>query len=98
MKYESFTKWNRIGNDEAPEFPQFGENVIEIPQQLIGEKNNIDEVYGNISENILSENTLNSVILALINDNCTLINTDILNQILCEYRTHHSYDKIIWDN
>ena len=55
----------KIGNDEAPQFPQFGESIIEIPQQLIGHKNNIiNEVYGNISENILSVNILDSVILA----------------------------------
>ena len=52
-------------SDEAPQFPQFGESIIEIPQQLIGDKNNtINEVYGNISENILSDNILDSVILA----------------------------------
>ena len=46
-------------------FPQYGENIIEIPQQLIGDRNNIiNEVYGNISENILSDNILDSVILA----------------------------------
>jgi hypothetical protein len=55
----------KIGNDEAPQFPQFGENNIKIPQLLIGDKTNIiSEVYGNISENILSENILDSVILA----------------------------------
>ena len=43
-----------IGNDEAPQFPQFGESIIEIPQQLIGHKNIIiNEVYGNIFEIIL---------------------------------------------
>ena len=61
--------WNRICrilekkivNDEAPQFPQFGENIIEIPQQLIGDKNNINnEMYGNISENIVSDNILDS--------------------------------------
>ena len=54
----------KIGNHEAPQFPQFGESIIEIPQQLIGHNNNIiNEVYGNISENILSDNTLDPVIL-----------------------------------
>ena len=24
----------KIGNNETPQFPQFGENIIEIPQQL----------------------------------------------------------------
>ena len=53
------------GNNEAPQFPQFGENIIEIPEKLIGDKNNIiNEVYGNISENILSDNILDSVISA----------------------------------
>ena len=43
----------KTSNDEAPQFPQFGVSIIEIPEQLIGHKNNIiNEVYGNISENI----------------------------------------------
>ena len=72
-------------NDEAPQFPQFGESIIEIPQQLIGHKNNIiNEVYGNISENILSDNILDPLILLSKNYDCTWINTDILNQILGE--------------
>ena len=62
IEFVEFLKKNC--NDEAPQFPQFGEN-IKIPQQLIGDKNNIiNEVYGNISENILSDNILDSVILA----------------------------------
>ena len=49
IEFVEFLKKN--GNDEALEFPQFGESIIEIPQQLIGDKNNIiNEVYGNISE------------------------------------------------
>ena len=63
-------------------------DIIEIPQQLIGDKSNIfNEVYGSISENILSDNILNSVILAPKNDEFTLINTGILNQIPGEQRT-----------
>ena len=53
------------------EFVEF-KKKIEIPQQLIGHKNNIiNEVYGNISENILSDNILDPVILAPKNDDCT---------------------------
>ena len=74
----------KIGNDEAPQFPQFGENIIEVPQQLIGDENNIiNEVYGNISENILSDNVLKSVILAPKNDDCTFINTCLLYTSRC---------------
>ena len=63
IKFVEFSK--KIGNDEAPQFPQFGENIIKISQQLIVDKNNIiNEVYGNISENILSDNILDPVILA----------------------------------
>ena len=59
-----YNSWKKIGNDEARQFPQFGESIIEIPQQLIGDKNNIiNEASGNISENILSDNILDSVIL-----------------------------------
>ena len=63
IEFVEFLK--KIDIDEAPQFPQFGESIIEIPQQLIGDKYNIiNEVYGNISENILSDNILDSVILA----------------------------------
>ena len=83
IEFVEFLK--RIGNNEAPQFPQFGESIIEIRQQLIGHKNNIiNEVYGNTSENILSDNILVPVILASKNDDCTL--TDILNQIPGEQR------------
>ena len=67
--------FKKIGNDEAPQFSQFGESIIEISQQLIGDKNIINEVYGNISKNILSDNMLDPVILTSKNDDCTLINT-----------------------
>jgi hypothetical protein len=97
VEFVEFLK--KIGNDESPQLPQFGENIIEISQQFIGDENNIiNEVYGNISENILSDNILKSVILAPKNDDCTFINTDILNRIPGEERTYHSYDKIICDN
>ena len=39
IEFVEFLK--KIGNDEAPHFPQFSESIIEIPQQLIGDKNNI---------------------------------------------------------
>ena len=97
IEFVEFLK--KIGNDKLPQFPHFGENVIEIPQNLTGVKNsNINEVYGNISKNILSDNILDSIILAPKNDYCPLINTDMLNQIPGEQRTYHSYDKIICDN
>ena len=84
----------KIGNDESPQFPQFGESIIEIPKQLLEDKNNIiNEVYGNISENILSDNILDPVILASKSGDCTWINIDILNPIPGEQRVYHSYDK-----
>ena len=55
-------------------------------------------MYGNISENTLSYNILDPVILSSKNDDCTWINTDILNQIPGEQRIYHSYDEIICDN
>ena len=79
IEFVEFLKKN--GNEEAPQFPQFGESIIEIPQQLIGDKTNIiNEVYGNISKNILSDNIL-------YYDDFTLINTDKLNQIPGEQKT-----------
>ena len=35
IEFVEFLK--KISNDEAPQFPQFGESIIEIPQQLIGD-------------------------------------------------------------
>ena len=67
IEFVEFLK--RIGNDEAPQFPQFGKRIREIPKQLIGDKNNIiNEVYGNISENIHSDNIMDPVILTYKND------------------------------
>ena len=36
IEFVKFLK--KIVNDEAPQFPEFGESIIEIPQQLIGQK------------------------------------------------------------
>jgi hypothetical protein len=33
IEFVEFLK--KIGNDKVPQFPQFGENITEIPQQLI---------------------------------------------------------------
>lgn len=88
-----------IGNGEARKFPQFDDNVIEIPQHLVGnEANMIRDVFGNIEENILSDSMVNSVILAPTNEDCGMINTDILNRMLDEFKTYFSYDKIICDD
>ncbi|XP_055307911.1 ATP-dependent DNA helicase PIF1-like [Sitodiplosis mosellana] len=72
----------KIGNGEATQYPQFGDNTVEIPPELVGElKNIIPEIYGNISENILSERIISSVVLAPTNDDCSLINTDVLQRL-----------------
>ena len=39
IEFVKFLK--KIGKYEAPQFPQFGESIIKIPQRLIGDKNNI---------------------------------------------------------
>ena len=36
-----FVEFLKMYDNEAPQFPQFGESIIEIPQQLIGDKNNL---------------------------------------------------------
>ena len=54
-------------------------------------------MYGNISENILSDYILDPVILASKHDDCNWINTDIVNQIPGEQRIYHSYENIICD-
>lgn len=89
----------QIGNGTARQYPEFGENVIEIPQRLIGNVNKIvDEVYGNIAENILTDRILYSVILAATNEECSMINNDIINRIPGESKSYLSTDKVICDN
>lgn len=88
-----------IGNGVAQQFPQFGDNIIEIPQHLIGDENNIiNDIYGNVVQNISTDNVLKSVILAPLNEDCNFINNEILNQIEGEEKMYYSYDKIICDN
>lgn len=86
---------------------KFGNNSLNLwkyhwnTQQLIWHNKNkiTNEVYGNISEIILSEIILKSVvILAPKNDDCNSANTDILNRIRGERNTYYCYDKIICDN
>lgn len=88
-----------LGNGEARKFSQFGDDVIEIPQNLIGNVANIiDDVFGNIEQTILTDSMVNSVILAPTNEDCAMINSDVLNRMLGQFRTYSSYDKIICDD
>lgn len=89
----------KIGNGEAPKFPHLGEDIIEIPSQLVGNENNIiDDVYGNIVENILTDRILKSVVLAPTNECCAMVNRDVLNRLPGESKIYHSYDKVICDD
>lgn len=97
IEFVEFLK--KIGNGQARQYPEFGENVIEIPQRLIGNVSRIvEEVYGNISENILSDRILYSVILATTNEECSMINNDIINRIPGESKSYFSTDKVMCDN
>lgn len=89
----------KIGNGEETVFRHFGDDMIQIPQNIIGNVENIiPDIYGNFSENILSDNILNSVILSTKNEHCAEINNKIINLIEGEQRTYHSCDKIISDD
>ncbi|XP_055306515.1 ATP-dependent DNA helicase pif1-like [Sitodiplosis mosellana] len=97
IEYVNFLK--RLGNGELRHYRQFGENIVEIPLQCVGNINDIiDEVYGNIAQNILSDRILFSVILATTNDDCVAINNDVLNRMPGVLKTYNSYDKVICDN
>lgn len=88
-----------LGNGALPNFNDLGRDLIEIPHNLIGEPSNIiRDVFGDISSNIENNNILNSVILAPRNEDCLLINSDILNQIPGQAKAYYSYDRVICDD
>lgn len=88
LEFVEFLK--KIGNGEATQYPQYGENVIEIPQELVGdEKNIIEEIFEDISETILTDRVLKPVVLAPTNEDCSLINSDMLNRIPGEQKIYH---------
>lgn len=94
IEFVEFLK--RIGNGTEWVFLEFGPNIIEIPQRLLGNIDNIiDEVFGNVVQNILNDRLLKSVALAPKNDDCALINNGILNRIPGEATIYYSTDKIV---
>lgn len=97
IEFVEFLK--KIGNGQETQYPQYGDNIIEIPQNLVGhEENVIDEIYGDITQNLLSDRILNSVVLAPTNDDCSIINKDVLNRLPGEAKIYYSYDKICCDD
>lgn len=86
----------KIGNGTAVTFPQFGEDIIEIPQHLIGNVENIiNDVYGNLGQNLLTDQIMNSVVLACTNEDCAAVNNDVLNRMPGEFKVYTSFDKVV---
>lgn len=97
LEFVEFLK--QIGNGERRQFPQFGDSIIELPPHLIGNECDIvNDVFGNVSETLLTDRMVNSVILAPTNEDCLLINNDVMNRMPGELKTYYSYDKIICDD
>jgi len=97
LEFVEFLK--QIGNNETPNFPQYGDSIIEIPQHLIGNHNRIiEEIYGDIELNGESDRVLRSIILATTNEDCAIINQDVLDRIQGEEKTYLSTDKVICDD
>lgn len=58
------------------------------------EANIISDTYGDICENILTDNVLTSVILTPKNEDCYLINADIMNHLPGVDVVYSSHDKV----
>lgn len=88
-----------LGNGDMQAFPQFGQDLIEIPSHLLADPSNIiDDIFGNITDTILSSQIMNSAILAPKNEDCSFINSDILNRMTGDEKSYFSFDKIISDD
>lgn len=97
LEFVDFLK--SIGNGDRTTFPQFNDNIIEIPTHLYSPPENvIQDMFGDISETILSSEVLESVILAPKNDDCTFVNSEILSRMQGEEKAYFSFDKIICDD
>lgn len=96
IEFVEFLK--RLGNGTERQYPEYGSDMIEIPQHLLGNCNRIiEDVFGDVSDvtNILSERVFKSVILAPKNEDCHLINEDIMSRMAGEAKVYNSYDKVI---
>lgn len=99
IEFVEFLK--RIGNGTERQFPEFGSDMIEIPRRLLGDCNRIiEDIFGDVSNetNILSDRVLKSVILAPKNDDCNLINNDIIARMPGVEKIYNSYDRIICEH
>lgn len=97
MEFVNFLK--KIGDGEAEQFPQLGDSIIQIPQELLGGVDRIiEETFGDIFNNLLSDRVLKSVILATTNEACGLLNQDILYRLPGQSRIYFSSDKVITDD
>lgn len=89
-----------IGDGTMQSFPDLGLNDInQLPDRTIGNENDIiAEIYGNNVDTINSPEILKHLILAPNNDDCSIINSRILQMLPGEQHVYHSYDTVITDN
>ncbi|XP_046808269.1 ATP-dependent DNA helicase PIF1-like [Lucilia cuprina] len=89
---------NLLGNGDIKTLPQF-EDVIEIPRNLVGNAANIiEDMFGNIPENISMFRNFKSCNISTKNEDCYIINAEILNLIPGEEKAFYSVDKLICDD
>lgn len=86
----------KMGDGRLVTYDLFGEDIIELPQHSIGDMNHIiEDIYGDVRQTILSDEVLKRAILAPTNEDCYLLNSDILNRMDGQEKCYYSYDKIV---
>lgn len=88
----------QIGNGTYPTHLDLGVDVIELPQQLISTSDIVEEIYGDISNLVLTNDVIDHCILSPKNEDCLNINEKIMNLLPGDFTTYHSYDRVVTDN
>lgn len=95
-EFMSFLK--NLGDGTLPVELDLGEDIIELPNQIIGVGDPIEDIYGSISEIIETDEIVDRAILCPKNEDCSSLNSTILEKVPGQYTTYYSFDKVLTED